>query len=224
MNPAQPGSRVIGVVYLLYFLAAIGGALAARGLYVAGDPLATARGILAHASAFRAALALDLVGNVLYLVLMAMLVRLFDPVDRRLALVAAFLGVAGCVVQVGANVFRAFALSVLLPGGTAAAGGAGPEALHDAAMGLSLHALTYQSSFVLFGLFNVSIGMLIVRSTLLPRVLGALMIVAGLGWLTFLWPPLATSLAVVVMPLGMIAELVLMGWLLVRGTRVTSGA
>jgi hypothetical protein len=40
---------------------------------------------------------------------------------------------------------------------------------------------------------------------------------AGGGWLTFLWPPLATTLSGVILPLGAVAELLLMAWLVVKG-------
>src|SRR6266850_8532794 len=47
---------------------------------------------------------------------------------------------------------------------------------------------------VFFGFYCLLIGYLIFRSTFLPRTLGALMAFAGLGWLTFLSPPLANYL------------------------------
>jgi hypothetical protein len=43
---------------------------------------------------------------------------------------------------------------------------------------------------------------------------------AGLGWLTFLYPPLANYLSPYVLELGFLAELLLMLWLLVKGVNV----
>jgi hypothetical protein len=52
------------------------------------------------------------------------------------------------------------------------------------------------------------------------RNLGILMVLAGIGWLTFLWPPFAQRVSLFIDVLGFIAELALMIWLLVRGVNV----
>ena len=43
------------------------------------------------------------------------------------------------------------------------------------------------------------------------------MLLAGLGWLTFAWSPLALALRAYVLPFGALAELVLMLWLILKG-------
>ena len=68
-----------------------------------------------------------------------------------------------------------------------------------------------------FGVYCLLIGCLILRSTFLPRFLGVLMVIAGLGWLIFLYPPLAERLFVCIAIIGVIAEALLMLWLLVIG-------
>jgi hypothetical protein len=69
---------------------------------------------------------------------------------------------------------------------------------------------------VFFGSHCLLVGYLIFRSTFLPRILGALMMFAGLGWLTFLWPPLANYLSPYNLAPGMIGEGLLIVWLLVK--------
>ncbi len=64
------------------------------------------------------------------------------------------------------------------------------------------------------------IGYLILRSTFLPRILGALMVIVGLGWLLFLSPPLANRLLIYIEVPGFVAEAALMLWLLVIGVNV----
>ena len=76
------------------------------------------------------------------------------------------------------------------------------------------------SPLVFFGAYCLMIGTLILRSTFLPGFLGALMAVGGLGWLSFLSPPLATQLSPYIYFPGMIGEGVLTVWLLVAGVNV----
>ncbi len=73
---------------------------------------------------------------------------------------------------------------------------------------------------VFFGFQCLLVGYLIFRSTFLPRIFGALMGLAGLGWLTFLWPPLANSLSPWNLAPGMLGEGSLIVWLLVKGVNV----
>ena len=64
------------------------------------------------------------------------------------------------------------------------------------------------------------IGYLIFRSSFLPRILGVLMAVGGLGWLTFLSPPLAKHLSPYNLALGLLGQELVMLWLLVMGVNV----
>ena len=70
---------------------------------------------------------------------------------------------------------------------------------------------------VFFGCYCLLIGYLILRSTFLPRVLGALMAFGGLGWLTFLSPPLSNYLSPYNMAPGILGEAALTVWLLAVG-------
>jgi hypothetical protein len=82
------------------------------------------------------------------------------------------------------------------------------------------HVAPYKiSSLAFFGPYCLLIGYLIVRSTFLPRILGVLMALAGVGWLIFL-SPLAELLSMYLKILGFIAEASLMLWLIVKGVNV----
>jgi Domain of unknown function (DUF4386) len=85
-----------------------------------------------------------------------------------------------------------------------------------------LGARTSNIAFVFFGLHCLLVGYLILRSTFLPRAVGALMAFGGLGWLTlsvatFLSPPLASSLSPYILIPGILGEASLTLWLLVVG-------
>jgi len=85
------------------------------------------------------------------------------------------------------------------------------------------HLAPFQiNNLVFFGFYCLLIGYLIFRSAFLPRTLGVLMAIGGLGWLTFLSPSLAHELSPYNMAPGMIGEGALTLWLLVFGVREES--
>ena len=84
-------------------------------------------------------------------------------------------------------------------------------------LSLLLHVASPISPLVLFGFYCLLIGYLIFRSNFLPRILGVLMAIAGLGWLTFLWPSLAAHLTPYVFAPGILGEGALTLWLLAMG-------
>ncbi len=83
-----------------------------------------------------------------------------------------------------------------------------------------LTPLVHVRDLVFFGLQLLLIGYLIFRSTFLPRILGVLIAFAGLGWLTFVWPPLAHYLSPYNLAPGMLGEGAVIVWLLVKGVNV----
>jgi hypothetical protein len=88
------------------------------------------------------------------------------------------------------------------------------------ALGLFHLASLPVSPLLFFGPYCLLIGYLIFRSTYLPRILGVLMALAGLGWLAFLFPNLPHYLSLYIEGLGIVAEASLMLWLIVMGVNV----
>jgi hypothetical protein len=73
------------------------------------------------------------------------------------------------------------------------------------------------NTLALFGAYCIGLGCLTLKATFLPRAIGVLLIVAGVGWLTYVYPPLARRLGVFAMAPGMIGEGTLTLWLLAAG-------
>jgi hypothetical protein len=82
---------------------------------------------------------------------------------------------------------------------------------------LKLNAQAYDIYLVFFGLWCVLIGSLIFRSIFLPRILGVLLAIDGLGWMLYLVPPLAQHLFPLIAVTAGLAEFPLLLWLLVVG-------
>ena len=215
----RPKARITGIVYLFYFLTAILAEVFMKGIVVSGDAAATANNIQAHEPLFRLGLGTGLIATAWYIALTALLYELFKPVNRSVSLVAAFFSLVGCAIQAFGSVFQLAPL--VISGSSADLSAFKPE--QSQALALILFKLDSQAqtiTLVFFGLYCLLIGFLIFKSTFLPRILGVLMALAGLGWLTFLAPPLANALSPYVLVLGFLAELSLMLWLLVKGVNV----
>jgi hypothetical protein len=121
----------------------------------------------------------------------------------------------GCTVQIMGELLRLAPTVVLANPQLASAFGA--HQLQAAALlSVILYRSVFQISFVLFACFELVTGYLILKSTFLPKWLGWWWMAAGSIWLTFLWPPLATSIWPLLVAGGG-AELVLPVWLLVKG-------
>ena len=215
----RPRARITGVVYLFYFLTAVLGVFFMGGIVVDGDAAATATNLLAHESLFRLGLATGLISTAFYVAVTALFYDLFKTVSRSLSLLAAFFSLVGCAILAFASLFQLAPLVVL--GGSQYLSVFKVEQLRALAlMFLELNTQAGNICVVFFGVYCLLIGYLIFRSTFLPRLLGVLMALAGLGWLTFLSPPLANHLSPYNLVLGFLAELSLMLWLLVMGVNV----
>jgi len=215
----RPAPRITGVVYLLYFLTAISGELFIRGIIVSSDPAATATNILTHERLFRLSVAVGLIATALYIAVTVLFYGLFKPVSKTVSLLAAFFSLVGCAIQAFGSLFQVAPLAVL-EGSPYLNVFKADQLQAVALMFIKLNVQATYIYLVFFGLFNLLIGYLIFKSTFLPRFLGVLMALSGLGWLTFLSPSLANSLLAYIEIPGIVAEASLMLWLLVKGVNV----
>jgi hypothetical protein len=203
-------ARITGVVYLLAFLMA-----ALFGFITPGTPTA----IVAHEPQLRLGIAVSLIWIALYIALTARFYRLFEPVNRSVALLLTFFSLVGCTIQAFASVFLLAPL-VVLEGGHYLRAFTAEELQALAQMFLDFYAQANNIAVIFLGLFDILVGYLIFRSTFLPRILGVLMAIGGLGWLIFLSPPLANHLAIYIDVPGIGAQVALILWLLVFGANV----
>jgi len=75
-------------------------------------------------------------------------------------------------------------------------------------------------AIVFDGFYCILIGYIVLKSTSGPRILGVLMALGGLGWLTFLSPELANYLSPYNLAFGLLGEGSVFLWLLVAGVNV----
>ena len=215
----QSYARIAGVLFLLSFVAGgFGEAYVPSKLIMSADASATAQNIRAFDSLFRMGFASYLVEAVCDVALSLILYVLLRPVRKDLALLTSFFGLVGTAVFAVSEFFY-LAPSLIL-------GGAGylktfaPDQLNTLAL-LSLKMFAYGGMMftVFYGVAWVLRGYLIFRSGYLPKFLGVLMTLGGLGFiarnfLLVLAPAYASgSLLLLMVPGGLSLSV----WLLVRG-------
>lgn len=212
-------ARLAGFFWLLTIVAGVYAMMVDSGIVVAGNAAATAANLADHEMLFRSGTAAILMSTAFYIVATLLVYELLRPVSRTVSLLAAFFSLVGCAIGAVACVFD-IAPFILL-GGARHLNAFTPEQLQSLALAsISVRLQANDIGLVFFGLHCLLVGYLILKSTFLPRLLGGLMLIAGLGWLTFLFPPLAKSLNPYIIMPGGIGEAALSLWLLVFGINV----
>ena len=215
----QTYARVAGVLFLISMVAGFFGELYIPSrIVVSGDATATANNVIASSSLFRLGFASYLVEAVCDIALTWVFYVLLRPAHRNLALLAALFGLVSTATFATTELFY-FAPSFIL-------GGAGylktfsPDQLNTLAMlSLKFYGVGAGLFMVFYGIGWVIRGYLISRSGYLPKLLGWLLMLAGLGFITrnfllVLAPAYASSFLLLPMFLG---GLSLTLWLLVKG-------
>jgi hypothetical protein len=211
-------ARMAGVCQLLEALTATFGQVIVRDkLVVAGNAAATAANILGHEPLFWLGFASSLIGVAFHIAWAALMYELLKPVNRSLSLLAMFVILVGCAIQALTSFLYLTPLLILKAGSSLSA--FTPEQLQALAlMFLKLNAYAFNIDLVFFGLWCVLTGYLIFRSTFLPRIQGVLLTIGGLGFLTYLYPPLAYRLFFPYIAIASaFGEIPLELWLIVMG-------
>ena len=144
---------------------------------------------------------------------------LLKPVNRSLSLLAAFVILVGCAIQALTSLFYLAPLPIL-QGGSSLSAFTAEQLQALALMFLKLNVYAFDIYLVFFGFWCILIGYLIFRSTFLPRVLGVLVAISGLGWVTYLSPPLANYLWPYIAAASALGEIPLEFWLIAMGVNV----
>ena len=211
-------ARMAGVFQLLEAItAACPGAFILDRLVVPGNGAATAANILGHERLVWLGFASLLIGAACHVVWALLMYELLNPVNRSLSSLAAFVILVGCAIQAIASLFFLAPL-LILQGGSSFSAFTAEQLQALALMFVKLNNYTNDINLVFFGLWCILTGYLIFRSTFLPRILGVLLAIDGLGWVTYLYPPLAYHLFIpYIAAASALGEVPLEFWLMVMG-------
>jgi hypothetical protein len=223
MNSTKKQARLAGLLYLLASIPAPFALIyVPNKLIVTGDATATADHIRASETLLRLGIASELIGSIIFIFVVLALYRLFKPVSDKHALAMAtlllismpisFFGVvneiAALIVVSGASFLSAFDQRQL-------------DTL--AYLFFRLHGQGLVIAQIFWGLWLFPFGVLVIRSGFIPRFLGYLLFIAGVGYaadsFTYLILPSCRQLVSQFASILEIAEVPIIFWLLIWGAK-----
>ena len=215
----QKYARIAGVLLLISMVAGgFGEFYVPTKMIISGDATATAKNIIASESFFRLGFAAYLIEAICDITVSLVFYVLLRPVNRSLALLAAFFGLVSTAVFAGGELF--FFAATFILGGADYLKTFTPDQVNSLAY-LSLKLFGYAGGIFLafYGIATMLRGYLIFRSGYLPRVLGILFMLGGLGFVLknftlVLTPSYSTDM--LLLPMS-VAGLSLTAWLLIKG-------
>jgi Domain of unknown function (DUF4386) len=204
----RKASTTAGVGLLaMSLLSALGYLIAVKGQLVPGNAARTARNIAGHEGLFRFGIVSLYLVAALDVVVAWALYGMFQPVSEALSKLAAWLRVAYAVVFI-------VAISQLIGALRAHA-----QALHH----INTFTDIWDAGLVLFGLSLFLLAYLAYRSRYVPKLLGLLLAIAGLGYIfDSVVRALVRGSSSDVSAITGIGEFVFALWLVIRGRRIAS--
>lgn len=216
---ARRWARLAGLLYLIGSVTGVFGILYGPSLVV-GDDAATTRHIMAAQSLFRLSIVSALLDQVIFIFVVVALYQLLRSVNRTIAgLMVIFLLIGVPIAAL--NELNNGAVLILL-NGAAFSNGFTVDQLHALVrFFLDVHAFGLTIFNFVGAPWFFTMGYLVFMSGFLPRVLGVLLVINGLGYLitgsaALLRPDLGLN---VVTFTGWV-EVVFASWLLIRGINV----
>jgi len=220
MNPNKT-ARIAGVLYLsIAFLAPFGEMFVRQSLIVPGDAATTASNIVASEGLFRLGFVSDLVVQIIHIFLVLALYNLLKPANKNHALLMVTLGLVGVPIAM-LNELNQVASLHLSSGADYLAAFAPDQLQALVPLFLDLHEQGVFIAQIFWGLWLFPLGYLVFKSGYIPRILGILLIIGGLGYLIdcltiFLFPNLDLTIS----PFTFWGEVLLPLWLLIKGVNV----
>ncbi len=210
----QVYARIGGILYLLIIVLGALGQIFIRGALIApGDAVATGNNIMASQSLWRIGILGDLMMHLFDIPVMLVFYVLLKPVNKNLVLLGVLLNLIQTAVLVTNKLNLVMPLLLLENGDSKRAFEF--IRLHDYGFGIGL---------IFFGFACLVYGYLIFKSGYLPRILGVLMMIAGLSYLTNSFALIVASTyswkIFPVLLLALIGELSLSLWLIVKGVKI----
>ena len=215
-------ARVAGFLYLIYIVVFAASSFVQGKPIVGGNAPATARNLMASDWLFRIGITSELLAALFFLLAAWALYVLLKPVNRSLALLFVLLNLGGVAVECVSSLIR---FDALLP--LSGADYLKPLAT-DQLQALAMLLLNVGNSgntvsVLFYGAWLFPLGYLVIKSSILPRILGILLMIDGACLLICffqLWLfPGHEKLTYPLFPVMFIAEFGFALWLSIKGVK-----
>jgi hypothetical protein len=219
-------ARITGGFYLAYILASV--LATALGQIGLGTAPQVYQAIVTDAGSFRLGLVIALITGFLFLMAAWGLYVLLRPVNEDLALLFLLLNTVGVAIQC-ASMFPLISAMLLGDGASRMHAYSAAQLEGLAYLSINVYKTAFVTAQLFFGTWLFPLGYLVYKSDSLPRFLGVLLMLDGIGvliwFLQALLLPAHRAITYPGLAVSFVAEVGLALWLLVKGVKVVdSGA
>jgi hypothetical protein len=220
MDSPNKLARMTGVLYILVILTGIASETLVRNfLFVPGDITTTVNNILAHESIFRLGFVISLTRYVVFIFMVLALYKLLRPVNKDWSLAMVAFALVSISIGMVSLLFQ-YAAPLLLSSDGYSTLFTTDQWHAQVLFFINMQMLGDKASQIL-AVWLLPLGYLVYKSGFFPKILGVLLIIAGVGYLTdflifFLLPNLNGQVA----GFAFLGELLFPLWLLIKGVNV----
>jgi hypothetical protein len=217
-------ARIAGLIYLGLIMFGVIGQVLIRSLLVPEDAAQTAANIRANEMLFSGGNVLWLVGEMFLLFLGVIYYVMLKSVNKNLATLALVLVIVGVAIE-SMNTLNNFAALHLLSSSEYLGAFSAEQVNAQAMFLIESWDVGYNIAAIMsFGPYLIPVGYLVYRSGYFPKVLGILVVLAGIaitieGLQHFLFPDVE-AVMILAGVVAVIGEFAFCGWLLVKGANI----
>lgn len=213
-------ARTAGIFYLSLVPLGFFGGKYIPSITAPGNAVATVKNIMAHTSLFRLSILSALVTPIVTVLVALFLFQLLKSVNKNQAVLMVVFALAAAPIAM-LNELNHFAVLLLLNGTDYLKAFSVDQLYSQVMFFLDLNHYGAFITAIFWGLWLLPMGYLVFKSGFLPRLIGVLLIIAGVGYVIdsaalFLVPDLDISIS----QFTFIGELLLLLWLLIKGVNV----
>lgn len=218
-------ARTAGILYLIVIGGGIFSEVFVRQELIAyGDPSTTASNILNNENLYRWGFVVQIIYLICNIPLVLIFHELFKRTNKSIALLFLVMFLTANTIEI-MNMINHYLPLDLLEAGVNLDELESAKAATLAYLSLLSHSIGFSIALVFFGCYCILIGYLIVKSDLIPSLIGSLMLLAGICYLfdsfsLFLAPEFAKELFPYILLPCLIAESSFAIWLLIKGVEL----